>query len=161
MPRFTGSSRTDWRPCWKAPEGAIWITGRDPRKGSPAGAGTQAWLAWPLHRALVTDEAFAPPDSARPFSVHTGWIESNWPVPAPPGAGSPMHRNLLLPRSRKPTARRPPPRYGTAPAWRPPSAPLIGSRLREHPHAGDQRGGADGPQAAAGGWTPSSGAGSG
>lgn len=63
MPRFTGSSRTDWRACWKAPEGAIWITGRDPRKGSPAGAGTQAWRAWPLHRALVTDEAFAPPDS--------------------------------------------------------------------------------------------------
>ena len=39
----------------------------------------------PLHRALVTDEAFAPPDPARPFSVHTGWVESNWPVSAPPG----------------------------------------------------------------------------
>jgi len=40
----------------------------------------------PLHRALVADEAFAPPDPARQFSVHTGWIESNWPVPAPPAA---------------------------------------------------------------------------
>ena len=28
----------------------------------------------PLHRALVTDEAFAPPDPGPPFSVHTGWI---------------------------------------------------------------------------------------
>jgi acetyl-CoA/propionyl-CoA carboxylase biotin carboxyl carrier protein len=40
----------------------------------------------PLHRALVADEAFAPADPARPFSVHTGWIGSNWPVSAPPGA---------------------------------------------------------------------------
>ena len=40
----------------------------------------------PLHRALVTDEAFAPPDPARPFSVHAGWIESSWPAPAPPAA---------------------------------------------------------------------------
>jgi acetyl-CoA/propionyl-CoA carboxylase biotin carboxyl carrier protein len=32
----------------------------------------------PLHRALVADEAFAPADPARPFSVHTGWIGSNW-----------------------------------------------------------------------------------
>ena len=40
----------------------------------------------PLHRALVTDEAFAPADPARPFSVHTGWLESSWPVSAPPGA---------------------------------------------------------------------------
>jgi acetyl-CoA/propionyl-CoA carboxylase, biotin carboxylase, biotin carboxyl carrier protein len=39
-----------------------------------------------LHRALVTDEAFAPSDPARQFSVHTGWIGSNWPVPASPGA---------------------------------------------------------------------------
>ena len=40
----------------------------------------------PLHRALVADEAFAPPDPARPFSVHAGWIGSNWPLSAPPGA---------------------------------------------------------------------------
>ena len=40
----------------------------------------------PLHRALVADQAFAPPDPARPFSVHTGWIGSNWPVSAPSGA---------------------------------------------------------------------------
>jgi acetyl-CoA/propionyl-CoA/long-chain acyl-CoA carboxylase, biotin carboxylase, biotin carboxyl carrier protein len=40
----------------------------------------------PLHRALLAGQAFAPPDPARPFSVHTGWIESNWPLPAPPGA---------------------------------------------------------------------------
>jgi acetyl-CoA/propionyl-CoA carboxylase biotin carboxyl carrier protein len=40
----------------------------------------------PLHRAIVTDEAFAPADPARPFSVHTGWLGSVWPVSAPPGA---------------------------------------------------------------------------
>jgi len=40
----------------------------------------------PLHRALITDEAFAPSDPARPFSVHTGWIGSNWPTPGPLGA---------------------------------------------------------------------------
>jgi acetyl-CoA/propionyl-CoA carboxylase biotin carboxyl carrier protein len=30
----------------------------------------------PLYRRLVTDEAFAPPDPGRPFSVHAGWLES-------------------------------------------------------------------------------------
>ena len=40
----------------------------------------------PLHRTLVAHEAFAPPDPARPFSVHTGWVESNWPGSASPGA---------------------------------------------------------------------------
>ncbi len=40
----------------------------------------------PLHRALVAHEAFAPPDPTRPFSVHTGWVESNWPGSASPGA---------------------------------------------------------------------------
>ncbi len=39
----------------------------------------------PLHRALVTDEAFAPPDPGQPFSVHTGWLESAYPVSLPPG----------------------------------------------------------------------------
>ena len=34
----------------------------------------------PLHRALVADEAFAPPDPGRPFSVHAGWIESRHPA---------------------------------------------------------------------------------
>ena len=31
----------------------------------------------PFYRGLVADEAFAPPDPARPFSVDTGWIESS------------------------------------------------------------------------------------
>jgi biotin carboxylase len=51
--------------------------------------GTGSWPkapSLPLHRALVADEAFAPPDPARPFSVHTGWIGSNWPGSAPSGA---------------------------------------------------------------------------
>ena len=39
----------------------------------------------PLHRALVTNEAFAPLDPGQPFSVHTGWIESHYPVSAPLG----------------------------------------------------------------------------
>jgi acetyl-CoA/propionyl-CoA carboxylase, biotin carboxylase, biotin carboxyl carrier protein len=30
----------------------------------------------PFYRRLVTDEAFAPSDPGRPFSVHAGWIES-------------------------------------------------------------------------------------
>jgi acetyl-CoA/propionyl-CoA carboxylase biotin carboxyl carrier protein len=34
----------------------------------------------PLHRALVADAAFAPPDPGQPFSVHAGWIESTYPV---------------------------------------------------------------------------------
>jgi acetyl-CoA/propionyl-CoA carboxylase biotin carboxyl carrier protein len=38
----------------------------------------------PLHRALVADEAFAPADPGRPFSVHTGWIGSVWPASASP-----------------------------------------------------------------------------
>jgi acetyl-CoA/propionyl-CoA carboxylase, biotin carboxylase, biotin carboxyl carrier protein len=38
----------------------------------------------PFHRRLVTDEAFAPPDPGRPFSVHTGWIESKYPASVPP-----------------------------------------------------------------------------
>ena len=33
----------------------------------------------PLHRALVSDEAFAPSDPGRPFSVHVGWVESRFP----------------------------------------------------------------------------------
>jgi len=39
----------------------------------------------PLHRALVTNETFAPPDPGQPFSVHTRWIESSYPV-SPLGA---------------------------------------------------------------------------
>lgn len=31
-----------------------------------------------FHRALVTDPAFAPPDDARPFAVHTRWIETDY-----------------------------------------------------------------------------------
>jgi acetyl-CoA/propionyl-CoA carboxylase, biotin carboxylase, biotin carboxyl carrier protein len=37
----------------------------------------------PFHRWAVTDEAFAPSDPARPFSVHTGWVESEYPPAAP------------------------------------------------------------------------------
>jgi acetyl-CoA/propionyl-CoA carboxylase, biotin carboxylase, biotin carboxyl carrier protein len=32
----------------------------------------------PFHRALVTDPAFAPSDAARPFAVHTRWIETEY-----------------------------------------------------------------------------------
>jgi acetyl-CoA/propionyl-CoA carboxylase, biotin carboxylase, biotin carboxyl carrier protein len=39
----------------------------------------------PLHRTLVTHEAFAPPDPGQPFSVHIGWIESHYPVSASRG----------------------------------------------------------------------------
>jgi acetyl-CoA/propionyl-CoA carboxylase, biotin carboxylase, biotin carboxyl carrier protein len=37
----------------------------------------------PFHRGLVVDEAFAPSDPGRPFSVHTGWIESACPASGP------------------------------------------------------------------------------
>jgi acetyl-CoA/propionyl-CoA carboxylase biotin carboxyl carrier protein len=33
----------------------------------------------PLHRMLVSDEAFAPRDASRPSCVHAGWIESRFP----------------------------------------------------------------------------------
>ena len=33
----------------------------------------------PFYRWLVTEEAFAPPDPGRPFSVHAGWIEAQYP----------------------------------------------------------------------------------
>jgi acetyl-CoA/propionyl-CoA carboxylase, biotin carboxylase, biotin carboxyl carrier protein len=33
----------------------------------------------PFYRRLVTDEAFAPSDPRRPFSIHAGWIESKCP----------------------------------------------------------------------------------
>jgi len=32
----------------------------------------------PFHRWAVTDEAFAPSDPGRSFSVHTGWVETRW-----------------------------------------------------------------------------------
>jgi acetyl-CoA/propionyl-CoA carboxylase biotin carboxyl carrier protein len=38
----------------------------------------------PFHRELVADEAFAPSDPARPFSVHAGWVESRGPAAARP-----------------------------------------------------------------------------
>jgi acetyl-CoA/propionyl-CoA carboxylase biotin carboxyl carrier protein len=37
----------------------------------------------PFHRAVVEDPAFAPPDPAAPFSVHTRWIETDFPGCAP------------------------------------------------------------------------------
>ena len=37
----------------------------------------------PFHRAVVEDAAFAPPDPAAPFSVHTRWIETDFPGCAP------------------------------------------------------------------------------
>ncbi len=37
----------------------------------------------PFYRRLVVDEAFAPPDPGRPFSVHTGWVDAGWPESAP------------------------------------------------------------------------------
>jgi acetyl-CoA/propionyl-CoA carboxylase biotin carboxyl carrier protein len=38
----------------------------------------------PFYRRLVTDEAFAPSDPGRPFSVHAGWVESKCPSSARP-----------------------------------------------------------------------------
>jgi acetyl-CoA/propionyl-CoA carboxylase biotin carboxyl carrier protein len=32
----------------------------------------------PFYRALVTNAAFAPADAARPFAVHTRWIETEY-----------------------------------------------------------------------------------
>jgi len=46
--------------------------------------GPRALHASTLAKLIVTgasrDEAFAPSDPGQPFSVHTGWIESNYPV---------------------------------------------------------------------------------
>ena len=48
--------------------------------------------ALPFHRAVVADPAFAPPDPATPFAVHTRWIETEFvntiePYAAPAGDG--------------------------------------------------------------------------
>lgn len=40
----------------------------------------------PLYRRLVADEAFAPPDPGRPFSVDAGWLESAGPASSTPSA---------------------------------------------------------------------------
>jgi acetyl-CoA/propionyl-CoA carboxylase biotin carboxyl carrier protein len=37
----------------------------------------------PFYRRLITDDAFAPSDPGRPFSVHAGWIESKYPARPP------------------------------------------------------------------------------
>ncbi|WP_129667875.1 acetyl/propionyl/methylcrotonyl-CoA carboxylase subunit alpha [Phytoactinopolyspora endophytica] len=34
--------------------------------------------AIPFHRAVLDDDAFAPPDPGKPFAVHTRWIETEW-----------------------------------------------------------------------------------
>ncbi|MDC5698506.1 ATP-grasp domain-containing protein [Intrasporangium calvum] len=39
----------------------------------------------PFHRAVVSDEAFAPSDGS-PFTVHTRWIETEWDNTVPPYA---------------------------------------------------------------------------
>jgi acetyl-CoA/propionyl-CoA carboxylase biotin carboxyl carrier protein len=43
----------------------------------------------PFHRAVVADAAFAPADAARPFAVHTRWIEAEYLSPARCGGGDP------------------------------------------------------------------------
>jgi acetyl-CoA/propionyl-CoA carboxylase biotin carboxyl carrier protein len=43
----------------------------------------------PFHRAVLEDEAFAPADAARPFSVHTRWIETEARL-ALPAYGGPV-----------------------------------------------------------------------
>jgi acetyl-CoA/propionyl-CoA carboxylase, biotin carboxylase, biotin carboxyl carrier protein len=41
----------------------------------------------PFHRAVVSDEAFAPRNPAQPFTVHTRWIETEFVNDIPPYAG--------------------------------------------------------------------------
>src|SRR5690606_24932293 len=41
----------------------------------------------PFHRAVVSDPAFAPADPARPFTVHTRWIETEFAGGIEPYAG--------------------------------------------------------------------------
>ena len=41
----------------------------------------------PFHRAVVSDEAFAPQNPAEPFTVHTRWIETEFVNDIPPYAG--------------------------------------------------------------------------
>jgi acetyl-CoA/propionyl-CoA carboxylase, biotin carboxylase, biotin carboxyl carrier protein len=43
--------------------------------------------ALPFHQAVVSDPAFAPADPARPFSVHTRWIETEFDNTIAPYAG--------------------------------------------------------------------------
>ena len=37
----------------------------------------------PFHRALVANAAFAPADAARPFAVHTRWIDTEYSTGTP------------------------------------------------------------------------------
>jgi acetyl-CoA/propionyl-CoA carboxylase, biotin carboxylase, biotin carboxyl carrier protein len=37
----------------------------------------------PFYRALVANAAFAPADAAEPFTVHTRWIETEYPIGGP------------------------------------------------------------------------------
>jgi acetyl-CoA/propionyl-CoA carboxylase biotin carboxyl carrier protein len=37
----------------------------------------------PFHRALVANAAFAPADAARPFAVHTRWIDAEYSAGPP------------------------------------------------------------------------------
>jgi acetyl-CoA/propionyl-CoA carboxylase, biotin carboxylase, biotin carboxyl carrier protein len=41
----------------------------------------------PFHRAVVSDEAFAPTNPAQPFTVHTRWIETEFVNDIPPYSG--------------------------------------------------------------------------
>ncbi|HET8601219.1 MAG TPA: biotin carboxylase N-terminal domain-containing protein [Segeticoccus sp.] len=41
----------------------------------------------PFHRAVVSDEAFAPSDADKPFSVHTRWIETEFDNTIEPWSG--------------------------------------------------------------------------
>jgi acetyl-CoA/propionyl-CoA carboxylase biotin carboxyl carrier protein len=55
----------------------------------------------PFHRAVADDPAFAPPDPAAPFTVHTRWIETDFPgcPPQPESAeppGRPAHERLTV-----------------------------------------------------------------
>ncbi len=43
----------------------------------------------PFHRAVLEEEAFAPTDPARPFAVHTRWIETEFADRLPGLAGAP------------------------------------------------------------------------
>jgi acetyl-CoA/propionyl-CoA carboxylase biotin carboxyl carrier protein len=56
--------------------------------------------ALPFHRAVVRDEAFAPADADKHFTVHNRWIETEFDNTIPPFTGGGVAEDEAAPRER-------------------------------------------------------------
>jgi acetyl-CoA/propionyl-CoA carboxylase biotin carboxyl carrier protein len=83
------------------------VTGRDRRQALERARRALAEFAveglptvLPFHRAVVADPAFAPPDPAQPFTVHTRWIETEFAGGIEPWSGADAGPEPERPRER-------------------------------------------------------------